>query len=98
MYVPIDVRVASSELDAYGVCAILPRPERRGLPRISVISEFNEWRVLLQGPDSVVQGTRQFSEERARRHALDVARSYIHEQRHKDRAGSAAARVGSGCR
>lgn len=49
-----------------------------------VISEFNEWRVLLQGPDTVIQGTRQFSEESARRHALDVARSYIHEQRHED--------------
>jgi hypothetical protein len=49
-----------------------------------VISEFNEWRVLLQGPDTVIQGTRQFTEENARRHALDVARSYIHDQRHED--------------
>jgi hypothetical protein len=49
-----------------------------------VISEFNEWRVLLQGPDTVIQGTRQFTEENARRHAVDVARSYIHDQRHED--------------
>lgn len=49
-----------------------------------VISEFNEWRVLLQGPETVIQGTRQFSEESARRHAVDIARSYIREQRHED--------------
>jgi len=49
-----------------------------------VISEFNEWRVLLQGPETVIQGTRQFTEEKARRHALDVARSYVHDQRHED--------------
>jgi hypothetical protein len=49
-----------------------------------VISEFNEWRVLLQGPDTVIQGTRQFTEESARRHAVDVARSYIQEQRREE--------------
>lgn len=49
-----------------------------------VISEFNEWRVLLYGPDGVIQGTRQFSEENARRHAVEVAHSYIHDQKHDD--------------
>lgn len=49
-----------------------------------VISEFNEWRVLLQGPDTVIQGTRQFSEANARQHAVSIARSYIHDQKHED--------------
>jgi hypothetical protein len=49
-----------------------------------VISEFNEWRVLLHGPDTIIHGTRQFNEENARRHALAVAHSYIYEQRRED--------------
>ena len=51
-----------------------------------VISEFNEWRVLLHGPDTIIHGTRQFNEENARHHAIAVAKSYIHDQKHEDLA------------
>jgi len=49
-----------------------------------VVSEFNEWRVLLHAPGTFIQGTRQFSEAKAKEHALSVAHSYIHDQRHED--------------
>jgi len=49
-----------------------------------VISEFNEWRVLLYGPAGTIQGTRQFTEAKAKEHAIAVARSYIHDQKHED--------------
>ena len=51
---------------------------------VRVIAEFNEWRVMLQGPNGVVLGTRQFSEAKAKEHALDVARHFIHEYKHED--------------
>jgi hypothetical protein len=44
-----------------------------------VVSEFNEWRVLLRGGDVTVHGARQFSEAKAKEHALTLARTYIHE-------------------
>ena len=49
-----------------------------------VISEFNEWRVLLYGPSMTIHGTRQFSEAKAKEHAIVVARSYIHDQKHEE--------------
>ena len=49
-----------------------------------VISEFDEWRVLLHGPNGVIQGTRSFSESKAKDHALAVARAYIHERRQEN--------------
>jgi len=48
-----------------------------------VISEFNEWRVLLRGPETTICGTRQFSEAKAKDHAVAVARGYIHDYRHE---------------
>jgi hypothetical protein len=44
-----------------------------------VISEFNEWKVMLFGPGTTIQGTRQFNEANAKAHALEVARRYCHE-------------------
>lgn len=47
-------------------------------------SEFNEWRVLLYAPGVTIQGARQFSEAKAKEHALTVARSYIHDEIRQD--------------
>ena len=51
---------------------------------IYVVSEFNEWRVLVLGPSTTIHGTRQFTDAKAKEHALTVARSYIHDQKHED--------------
>ena len=47
-----------------------------------VISEFNEWRVLLYGPEMTIHGVRQFSEAKAKEHAMAVARAYICDRKH----------------
>ena len=52
-----------------------------------VIFEFSDWRVLLHGPDGIIHGVRQFSEETAKEHATDVARAYLHELKHEDTLG-----------
>jgi len=49
-----------------------------------VISEFNEWRVLIYGPATTIHGTHQFSEAKAKEHAMAVARAYIHDQKHEE--------------
>jgi hypothetical protein len=49
-----------------------------------VISEFNEWLVLLYSPGTTIHGTHQFSEAKAKEHAMAVARSYIHDQKHEE--------------
>jgi hypothetical protein len=51
---------------------------------VLVISEFDEWRVLLHGPGTVVHGSRQISEQKAKEHAIAVAREYAHDRRHED--------------
>ena len=53
---------------------------------LRVVSEFNEWRVLLEGPNGVIHGSRQFSESKAKEHAVDVARHYIHDYKHESLA------------
>ena len=45
-----------------------------------VIAEFDEWRVHLLGPGVMIQGTRQFTEAKAKQHALDIARNYVVEE------------------
>ena len=49
-----------------------------------VISEFNEWKVIVQSPHSTIHGTRQFSEAKAKEHALAVAQAYLQDRRHED--------------
>jgi hypothetical protein len=49
-----------------------------------VVSEFNEWKVLLHGPNTIIHGTRQFSEGKAKEHAAAVARSFLHDRQHAD--------------
>jgi hypothetical protein len=49
-----------------------------------VISEFNEWRVFLYSPSTTIHGTHQFSEAKAKEHAMAVAQSYIHDHKHEE--------------
>jgi hypothetical protein len=53
-----------------------------------VVSEFNEWKVLLHGSSTIIHGTRQFTEAKAKEHATAVARSFIHD--HQPAATAAA--------
>ena len=49
---------------------------------LRVVQEFNEWRVLVSSPDGAIQGQRQFSEAKAKDHALALAKSYFEEFKH----------------
>ena len=49
-----------------------------------VVSEFDEWKTLIHGPSVSIHGTRQFGETKAKDHALTLARSFIHDQKHED--------------
>ena len=49
-----------------------------------VVQEFNEWRVLVYGRATTIQGTHQFSEAKAKEHALAVAQGYIRDHKHED--------------
>jgi hypothetical protein len=51
-----------------------------------VVSEFNEWKVLLYGPHTIINGTRQFSEAKAKEHAVALVRSYFHDRKQEDLA------------
>ncbi len=42
-----------------------------------VSADFDEWRVLAMGPGFTVQGQRQFSEAKAKDHALQAASNYL---------------------
>ena len=43
------------------------------------VSEFDEWKVLLYGPDVTIHGARQFGEVKAKEHALAMALQYYRE-------------------
>ncbi len=49
-----------------------------------VVSEFNEWKVMLYGPDVTIQGIRQFTADKAKEHALAVADHYLQARKHED--------------
>ena len=49
-----------------------------------VVSEFDEWRVVVHAPNVVLQGQRQFREAKAKEHALALAKQLIHEMRNED--------------
>jgi hypothetical protein len=51
-----------------------------------VASDFDEWKIILQGNDVVIQGGRQFSEAKAKEHAVKVAESYLREEKHEEPA------------
>lgn len=42
-----------------------------------VASDFDEYRVIIQGPGVTIQGGRQFSEAKAKEHALGMATDYL---------------------
>ncbi len=42
-----------------------------------VAADFDEWRVVLEGPGIMIHGCRQFTEGKAKDHALTVARDYF---------------------
>ena len=48
-----------------------------------VVSEFNEWKVLLYGAHTIVNGTRQFTEVKAKEHAMALTRSYFLDRKHE---------------
>jgi len=42
-----------------------------------VVREFDEWKVLVYSPNVTIHGSRQFSEPKAKEHALQVAHEYL---------------------
>lgn len=46
-----------------------------------VVSEFDEWRVVIHSPGVVLQGQRQFNAVKAKDHALKLAQAYLTEVR-----------------
>lgn len=57
---------------------------RYGDLTLVVVAEFNEWKVLVHGPDVAIMGARHFDEAKARAHAAMLAESYLREVRHLD--------------
>jgi hypothetical protein len=53
--------------------------------------DFAEWRVLIKTPTSIVQGTRQFSGDKAKDHAVLVAEKYRQDNEAAASASPAAA-------
>lgn len=49
-----------------------------------VAADFDEYRVLLQAPGTIVQGRRQFNEAQAKEHARSMAASYLKEKQGAD--------------
>ncbi|MEK7404461.1 MAG: hypothetical protein AAB225_05085 [Acidobacteriota bacterium] len=49
-----------------------------------VAADFDEWRVIAAAPGVTVHGQRQFTEAKAKEHALALAKSYIHEQKREE--------------
>jgi hypothetical protein len=49
-----------------------------------VVSEFNEWKVAVHTPTMMIQGAHQFSEAKAKEHAVEIARTYIHDRKHEE--------------
>ncbi len=47
---------------------------------VFVAADFDEYRVLLHAPGTIVQGRRQFTEAKAKEHALALAASYMKEK------------------
>ena len=54
---------------------------------LMVVSEFDEWRVVLLSPEVVVQGQRQYNAVKAKDHALSLAKAYLAEIKHESGDG-----------
>lgn len=48
-----------------------------------VVSEFDEWRVVAFSPETVMQGQRQYNANKAKDHAVALAKTYLTEVRHE---------------
>ena len=46
-----------------------------------VVSEFDEWRVVVHSPAVVLQGQRQYGEAKAKEHAVALVKRYFEEAR-----------------
>jgi hypothetical protein len=44
-----------------------------------VVSEFDEWRVVVYSPEVFLQGHRQFTDVKAKEHALALVKQYFQE-------------------
>lgn len=51
-----------------------------------VAADFDEYRVLLQAPGTIVNGRRQFSETQAKEHARNMAASFLKEKQGSETA------------
>jgi hypothetical protein len=49
-----------------------------------IVSEFNEWKVLVYRRGVTIHGARQFAEEPAKKHALSITKEYIRGQNPED--------------
>jgi hypothetical protein len=50
--------------------------------KLLVISEFDDWRVLVYSPESIIHGTKQLGEVKAKDHAILIAQKYYEEIKH----------------
>lgn len=53
------------------------------------VSEFDEWKVLIYGPEVTIHGARQFGEVKAKEHALAMAQLYFSEVKQEPAADPA---------
>lgn len=51
---------------------------------LRVVADFDEWKVVLQGPGVCIHGSRQFGEAKAKEHARACAAEYIHREKRED--------------
>lgn len=49
-----------------------------------VAPDFDEWRILVQGPSVLINAGRQFTEAKAKEHAALVVTQYYRDERHED--------------
>jgi hypothetical protein len=49
---------------------------------LMVVSEFDEWRVIVHSPNLVLQGSRQYNAAKAKDHASALVKAYLTDVRH----------------
>ncbi|MGE5568915.1 MAG: hypothetical protein ACM3S5_07765 [Rhodospirillales bacterium] len=49
-----------------------------------VASDFDEWKVFIEGPGLTIQGGRQFREDKAKEHAIAMAEDYLKEEKQEN--------------
>lgn len=48
-----------------------------GYLTLVVVSEFDEWRVIVHAPGVILQGQRQYKELKAKEHAVEMAQNFV---------------------